>query len=46
MVSYDVVMYFTNDNSKTSHIAHFGGYISGAFVGVIIITIDTYVLKK
>lgn len=46
MVAYDVAMYFIEGNKITSHIAHFGGYVSGAFAGVMIITIDTYIFKK
>lgn len=46
MISYDIAMHFIQGNESISHIAHFGGYVSGAFVGVTIITIDTYMLKK
>lgn len=46
MVSYDIAMYFIEGNDSTSHIAHFGGYVSGAFVGIIIITIVTFMSKK
>lgn len=46
LISYDIAMYYTEGNSNTSHISHFGGYISGAFAGVIIITTHTYILKN
>jgi membrane associated rhomboid family serine protease len=46
MVSYDLVMYLIQGTENISHIAHFGGYITGVFVGIIIITIDTRMFKK
>lgn len=46
MVCYDIVMYVIEGDKVISHIAHFGGYISGTFLGIIIITIDTYMIKK
>jgi membrane associated rhomboid family serine protease len=46
MVSYDIVMYLIEGTENTSHIAHFGGYITGVFVGIIIVTIDTHMFKK
>lgn len=46
LVLYDIILYLTQNDGSISHIAHFGGYISGAFVGVLIITVDTYMCKK
>jgi membrane associated rhomboid family serine protease len=46
MVSYDVALYLIDGDDNISHIAHFGGYISGTLVGLVIITVKTYMFKK
>jgi membrane associated rhomboid family serine protease len=36
MITYDIATYFIEVDEMISHIAHFGGYIAGAFIGLLI----------
>ncbi len=45
LVCFDIVMFFIEGNENTSHIAHFGGYISG-FVSTLSVLIIINRIKK